>query len=385
MKFLPLVWSNLKRKKIRTLFTLGAVVVAFILFAYLGAVGNAFTAGIDATVADRLLVIHKVTLILPLPISYYDRIAAVPGVEQVSYANWFGGIYQDPKNFFGQMAVDDNFLEMYPEYVLPEEQKKAWMADRAGAIVGRVTAKRFGFKVGDKLPIQGTFYRKLNGPNSWEFNISGIYDGAEKETDTTGMYFHYDYLNQAVANGNLGLVGWYALRVEDPSRNEEIASKIDALFANSPAETKTEPEKALAQGFANQVGNVGQIVSAVLTAVFFTLLVVAGNTMAQSVRERTSELAILKTVGFSHRQVLALVLAESTILALVGGGIGLLLGWLAVTFGGDPSRGYLPVFFVPPRFVVLGLAFMILVGLATGLLPAARAMRLRIVDALRRV
>jgi putative ABC transport system permease protein len=386
MKYFPLVWSNLKRKKLRSAFTLLSIAVAFILFGYLAAIRIAFNAGVEVSGADRLLVVHKVSIIQPLPISYRERIAAVDGVEAVTHLNWFGGIYQDPKNFFGQMAVDpETFLELYPEYLLPEEQKRAWLADKAGAIVGRVTAERFGWKVGDKIPIQATIYRKADGSSAWEFNLAGIYDGAEKATDTSSFYFHYDYLNEGAGGGNLGFVGWYGIRIADPARAEQVAARIDGLFANSPAETKTQTEKALAQSFANQVGNIGQMITFILAAVFFTILLVAGNTMAQSVRERTAELAVLKTLGFSHGKVLGLVLVESCLLAALGGVLGLGVAWTLITVLGDPTNGSLPVFYFPDRDVALGVALTLLLGLVTGLLPAVQAMRLRIVDALRRV
>lgn len=384
MKYLPLVWSNLKRKKVRTLFTLLSILVAFLLFGYLAAIRMAFSMGVDVTGADRLLVVHKVSIIQTLPISYSDRIAAIEGVEAVSHANWFGGIYQDPKNFFGQMAVDpQTYLDLYPELVMPEEQKKAWLADRTGAIVGKVTADRFGWKVGDKIPIMATIYRRKDGSRNWEFNLSGIYTGKEKGTDTSNFFFRYDYLKEA-AQADIGFVGWYIIRIADPAKAQEIADKIDALFANSPAETKTQTEKAFAQSFANQVGDIGQIITFVLSAVFLTILLVAGNTMAQSVRERTSELAVLKTLGFTHGQVLGMVLVESCLIALLGGLAGLGLAWLIIQQG-DPTGGALPVFFFPGRDVALGVALAVVLGLATGLFPAVQAMRLRIVEALRRV
>lgn len=384
MKFLPLVWSNLKRKKVRTFFTLLSILVAFVLFGYLAAIRKAFSMGVDVVGVDRLLVVHKVSIIQPLPISYRERIAAMPGIEAVSFQNWFGGIYQDPKNFFGQMAVEtDTFLDLYPEFVLPEEQKKAWLADRTGAIVGRVTAERFGWKVGDRIPIQGTIYRRKDGSRAWEFNLSGIYEGEKKGTDTSNFFFHYDYLKEAAA-GDVGWVGWYIIRIADPARSGEVAERIDTLFANSPAETKTQTEKAFAQSFANQIGDIGRIITAVLSAVFFTILLVAGNTMAQSVRERTGELAVLKTLGFTRGQVLAMVLLEACVISVLGGLLGLGLAWLAIQ-AGDPTNGALPVFYLPGRDLTLGIVLTVVLGLVTGFLPATQAMRLRIVDALRRV
>ena len=385
MKYLPLIWSNLKRKKVRTLFTILSVLVSFLLFGILGAVDAAFNMGVDVSGADRLLTIHKVSLIQPLPFTYGDRIKAVEGVKAVTFASWFGGIYQDPKNFFGQMAVDHaTFLDLYPEYILPEEQKKAWLADRSGAIIGRSLADRFGFKVGDRIPIQATIYRKPDGSPLWEFTVSGIYEGAEQGTDTSNLYFRYDYLNEGMG-GRLGIVGWYILKIADPARAAEVGSRVDTLFANSQAETKTQTEKAFAQSFADQVGNVGAIVRWVLTAVFFIMLMVTGNTMAQAVRERTNELAVLKTLGFSRPLVLGLVLAESCAIAVLGGGLGLLLAVGVIPVLGNALKAFLPVFFLPPEDLVLGVVLILVFGLAAGSIPAAQAMRLRIVEALRRV
>ncbi len=386
MKYLPLIWSNLKRKKARTIFTVLSVFVSFVLFGALLAIDNAFTSGVDVAGADRLLTIHKVSLIQPLPATYGPRIKAMPGVEAVTFANWFGGIYQDPKNFFAQMAVDkDTFLDLYPEYILPEAQKKAWLSDRAGAIIGRQLADRFGFKVGDRIPIQATIYRKPGGSSLWDFNVSGIYEGAEKGTDTSGMYFRYDYLNEGMG-GRLGFVGWYVIRIADPAQAASLSSRIDGLFANSPAETKTNTEKAFAQSFANQVGNIAAIVRWVLTAVFLIMLVVTGNTMAQAVRERTNELAVLKTLGFSSGLVLMLVLAESLAIALLGGGLGLLLAvGVIIPMLGKALSSFLPVFFLPTNALLAGVALILFFGTLAGLLPATQAMRLRIVEALRRV
>lgn len=383
MRFLPLIWSSLRRKKFRTIFTLLSILVAFVLFGYLAAINMAFRLGVDVTGADRLVLTHKVSLILPLPFSYLARIQAIPGVVDVAHATWFGGIYQEPSNFFPQMAVEpESYLRLYPEFLLSEEERRAWFANRTGAIAGRSTAERFGWKVGDRIPLQATIWRKKDGSRTWEFTLEGIYDGAEKGTDTTQFLFHYDYLDEARAFGE-GLVGWYIIRIDDPHRAAEIAERIDNTFANSPYETKTSTEKAFVQAFAKQIGDIGTIIAAILSAVFFTILLVAGNTMAQSVRERTSELAVLKTLGYSSRLVLTLVLAESFVLAGVGGGLGLGLAWWLIQQG-DPTGGGLPVFYFPLRDLLLGIGFIGALGLAAGILPGVQAMRLRIVDALRR-
>ncbi len=382
MKFLPLVWRSLLRRKVRTLFTTLSIIVAFVLFGALMALRGAFTLGIELAGADRLVMIQKVSFIQPLPRSHQGRIAAAEGVEAVTHSSWFGGIYQDPKNFFAQIAVEpEPLLQMYPEYVLPDDQKRAWFANRTGAIVGRALADRFGWKVGDRIPLQPTIWRKADG-SAWEFTIDGIYDAGARGTDLTQMFFHYDYLNEAREFGQ-DLVGWYVVRVSNPDEADQVAQRLDALFANSPSETKTSTEKAFVQAFASQIGDIGSILIAVLVAVLFTILVVVGNTMAQSIRERTSELAVLKTLGFTDGRLLGLVLLESCMLAVLGGGIGLTLAWL-ITLGGDPTGGFLPAFYLPTRDLVLGVVLVFALGLAAGLLPAWQASRLRIVDALRR-
>lgn len=386
MKYLHLLFSNLGRHKTRTAFTLLSIAIAFLLFAFLAAVKVAFRAGVDTAGADRLFTTHKTSIIQPLPYAYREQIAQVPGVVAVTHSSWFGGIYQDPnKGFQGvfQSPVDpESYLAMYPEFEVAPDQRAAWIGDREGVLIGRKTADRYGWKVGDRIPVQGTIWRKKDGSALWEFNVRGIYEG-KKGVDTTQFLFHYNYFDEARQFGQ-GIVGWYVVRIADPSQVAELIKRIDALFENSPSETKTMTEKALAQSFADQIGDIGTIIQLILAAVFFTLLLVAGNTMAQSVRERTAELAVLKTVGFSDGRVLALVLAESVLLAVIGGTIGLGLGALMVGQG-DPTGGLLPVFFFPERDVVIGIVMVLLLGVVTGILPAMQAMRLRITDALRRV
>jgi putative ABC transport system permease protein len=377
-----LVWANLMRRKVRTAFTLLAIVVAFFLFGLVAAFKTALGAGIEVAGADRLVMRHKVSIIQPLPIAYGNRLASIPGVAAVAHANWFGGIYQEPKNFFPQLAIDPGFLDLYPEFLIPDDQRAAWMADRAGAIVGRGTAEKYGFEIGDVIPIQGTFNVRKDGANTWEFNVRGIYDGAEKGVDNTQLLFHYEYLDEARAYGE-GLVGWYVIRVADPDHAVQLADTIDRTFANSAYETKTATEKEFVQSFADQIGDIGAIATLVAGIVFFTILLVTGSTMAQAVRERTGELAVLKTLGFRDGRVLGLVLAESLALTVVGGAIGLGLAWLMIQ-GGDPTGGLLPVFYLPGEELAKGAAWVLALGLAAGILPAMRAMRLRIVDALRR-
>lgn len=382
MKYLHLVRKNLGRKKLRTLFTVLSILVAFVLFALLAALRVAFEGGVELAGADRLITIHKVSLIQPLPESYEADVEALDGVAAAAHATWFGGVYQDPKNFFGQMAVDpEEWLDMYPEYVLAPEERTAWLGDRTGAIAGRGLADRFGWEVGDRVPLQATIWTKKDGGRTWDFVLSGIYEGAEEGTDTTQMFFRHDYFDEARAFGS-GTVGWYVVRVADPQQAGAIAERVDALFQNSPAETKTATEKAFVQAFANQIGDVGSIVTAILAAVFFTMLLVAGNTMAQAVRERTGELAVLKTIGFTDGKVLALVLAEALAISLLGGGLGLLLG--AGIVSGMNVGEFLPAFYLRGVDLAVGVALVVLVGVAAGILPALQARRLEVVHALRR-
>lgn len=382
MKFLTLVLPNFKRHKTRTLLTILCVIVAFILFAYLGAIRNAFSFGVSVAGADRLIVRHKVSLIQLLPQSYEAEIERIEGVSDATHATWFGAIYKDPKNFFGQMPVKpEEFMRMYPEFKLPPEQMQAWLKTRTGAIVGRTTADRFGWKVGDKIPLMATYWRAKQGDQLWTFDLVGIYEGSP-ETDTSNFFFRHDYFDE-MRRGGQGQVGWYYIRVADPKNAEDVARRVDAAFENSPAETKTETEKAFVKGFAEQAGNIGAIVIFILGAVFFTILLVAGNTMAQSVRERMSELGVLKAIGFTDTQVLILVLTEALLIAVIGGGIGLTLGYMAV-HAGDPTGGALPVFIVPTRDLILGVVYVILLGVVSGVLPAWYALRLNPVEALRR-
>ena len=382
MRYVPLIWSSLFRRKVRTLFTLLSIVIAFVLFNYLSAVRVAFSLGVDVAGNDRLMLIHKVSFIQLLPESYQDRILAVDGVQAVTHATWFGGVYQDPGNFFGQFAVEpEGYLSMYPEFLLPDDAKARWYRNRTGAVVGRVLADRFDWEVGDRIPLQSTIWRMPSG-DTWEFTIDGIYDGAEQGTDTSQFLFHYDYLAEANSLGR-GFVGWYMIRIADPSRAGEIGNTVDTRFANSPYETKTSTELAFVQAFASQIGDIGTMMTAIMIAVLFTLLLVTANTMGQSVRERTNELAVLKTLGFSDLGVLSLVLVESLLLAVVGGAIGLGLSWVIIQQG-DPTGGFLPAFFVPPRDLLIGVGLTLFLGVASGILPGVQAVRLRIVDGLRR-
>ena len=384
MKYLILIASNLKRHKLRTLLTILTVFIAFLLFGYLSAIAKAFDTGVTLAGQERLIVRHKVSIIQLLPVSYQGRIARIPGVEAVTHQTWFGGYYQDPSKFFPKMpVVPEQFLDLFPEYQLDAESQRRWLATRTGAIIGEKLAKRYELKVGDRVPILPDIWHRKDGSPQWEFDIVGIYTGTEKNTDTTQMFFHYDFFDEARDEGAQGQIGWYTVRIANPDQAAEVAAAIDAEFANSPYETKSEAEGAFVAGFAKQIGNIGAIMVAILSAVFFTILLVAGNTMAQTVRERTEEIGVLKALGFSSTLVLVLVLAESCLIAGLGGfaGLGLAYGLIAA---GVPSISALPVFYFPPQQLLLGIVLVFLLGLLTGAIPAIQAMRLQIAVALRR-
>ena len=381
MKYFHLVWAGLFRKKVRTVLTLLSVVVAFLLFGLLQSVNEAFSAGAEQARADRLITNSRYSIIEMLPISYLPQIESVPGVKEVAFASWFGGSYQDRPAQFGVFPVEpERYLRAVPEIVLPPAQLERWSATRDGAIVGRSLAERYGWQVGDRVTLVADIWPQRDGSNEWNFEIAGIYTSPEAEQNEGALLFQWVFFDEARQFAR-GTVGWFIVQVEDPDLAESVAQSIDALFANSSNETKTQTEKAFAQGFARQFGDVGLIVTSILGAVFFTILVLTGNTMAQAVRERIPELAILKTVGFSDRAVLGLVLAEALALILLGGLLGLALaagalGALSAVLAGFGVQG------ISTSVVSLGLLVMLALGLVVGLPPALRAMRLRVIDAL---
>jgi putative ABC transport system permease protein len=321
-----------------------------------------------------------VSVVQPLPISYLQRIKAVPGVGLVTHSTWFGGHYQNERGIIVTYPVPpESYLAMYPEFLLPAAQKQRWLHDRVGAIVGRGLADSHGWKVGDRIPLRSDIYARSDGSYNWEFVIDGIYDNKDPSGDVNSFLFNYDYLDESRSDGK-GTAGWYIVRVADASQSARVAAAIDALFANSAAETKTDSEKAFVQGFAKQTGDIGAIVMVIGIAVFFTMLLVSANTMAQSVRERTGEVAVLKTLGFTDAAVLALVIAEALLLTVVGGAVGIAGAMLVVGHLGHSLSEYLSAFLLTPQALLLGVALMVALGVVAGALPALRAARLRIVD-----
>lgn len=381
MKYLVLVWRNLLRRKTRTLMTLGAIFVSFALFGVLMVVRTAFGLGVEFAGANRLWITNKISIIQFMPISYVQDVLATPGVTNAVACTWFGGSYQDKPNQFAVFATDlDQYFKLYPEFKVPPDQLKAALADRQGIIVGRKTANTYGWKIGDRIPIKADIWMPTSG-NVWEFNLDGIYDG-DKTVDTTQFLFRYEYFDENRRNGK-GNISWIVVGVNDPANAATLANTIDSKFANSASETKTAPENAVIADFAKQTGDIGSMLTAILVVVFFTILLVVGSTMAQSVRERTSELAVLKTLGFSNGLILALVLAESMFLAVLAGAAGLFLIAFLVNFGTFNSP-MLPLMILTRGSLITGIVLFLLLGLAAGAPPALGAMRLRIVDALRR-
>jgi len=382
MKYLHLIWAALFRSKTRTSLTLLSVVTAFLLFGMLDSVRVAFNAGTNVAGYDRLIVASRLSITQMLPYSLTQQVEATPGVKQAVYAAWFGGYYRDPKDFFPNFAVGPGFFDLYPEYDIPPAQVKAFADTRDGAVVGEALAKQNGWKIGDTIPLQATIF-PTKGGNAWTFKLVGIFKvkdqkrrGEEKQLVFNWKYF--DEANDFVKSR----VGWYIVKLDDPSKGTQVARAIDAISENSDHETKTQTEQAFNQAFVKQFADIGLIVTAIMAAVFFTLLLLTGNTMAQAVRERIPELAVLKTIGFSNRSVLWLVLAESMLLVVLGGLIGLGIAGILIAGVSAASGGMIQLDTVPAETWVMGLGLMLAIGLVVGLLPALRAMRLNIVDAL---
>lgn len=383
MKFSRLILANLFRKKVRLLLTIGSFAVALFLFAFLGVVNDAFSRGADVAGADRLVIINRTSIINTLPLSYRDEILRISGVKCITHDNWFGGVYQDPKNFFPQFVIDpENQRQVFPELIVSDDQWNTFLKDREGAIAGAATMRRFGWKIGDRVPIKTTLYGLQD--KTFEFNIDGVYHGAKPEDDETQFWIQWDYFKESVPDSLKGQIGWYTLRVNTPDDSVRIAKTIDQMYINSPDETKTETESAFAQGWVKQFGNIKFLIVTIGSVVFFTLLLVTGNTMAISVRERTGELAVLKAIGFSDRAVLGFVLGESMVIAMAGC-VGILVAIGAIPVLGRATAGMLPALLVTPKTIAFGVIAALIVGFASAILPGIGAMRLRVVDALRRV
>ncbi len=386
MKDLYLIYKNLTRNKLRLFLTCFAIFIAFFLYGLLGALKGAFDAGIELSADDRLIVVNKINFTQPLPLAYFNKVKAIEGVKDVSHANWFGAYFQDQRRPMVGMAVDpETYLQVYSELQLDEASLQRWFNDRQGMIVGEAMATTYGWKVGDRVPISSNIFSQADGSHTWDMVVSGIFTAEDKQLDTNYLLFHYKYFIETQTFGS-DWIGWMVLTTDDPALNEQVAKAIDALFANSSSETETSTEKAFNKAFIEQIGSIGFILTSVVMAAFFTILLIVGNAMFLAIRERTREIAVMKTLGFTATRVFRLVLSESILLSLLGGLSGILVAYytLEAVTSIPQIRSILPNLLLSKEIFLQALAYMLGLGLITGFVPAFRAMRLNTVQALTR-
>jgi len=383
VKDVYLILKNLTRKPLRLFLTVFATFIAFMIFGTLTAFQQAFDAGVDLAADDRLVVVNKINFTQSLPIAYVNRVRAVEDVEAVTHLNWFGGYYQDPRSQFAMFAVDaENFLTVYDELLISDAERTAWIGNRQGLIAGKSIAENFGWQVGERIPINSNIFSQRDGRTDWDFDVVAIFEGADPQTDTNSVYFHYQYFNETQSFGG-DWIGFMGVRTSAPERNEAVIQAIDELFVNSPAETETVPEKAFNKAFIEQIGNLSLILTSVVLAAFFVILVIVGNSMILSIRERTSEIGVMKTLGFTSGRIFRMVLVESLLLAFIGGVLGVLASGAMVTLI-NQAPIQLPTLILGSSVWSQALAFMIGLGLVTGIVPATNALRLNIITALSR-
>jgi putative ABC transport system permease protein len=382
MKVIKLVFKNALRHKLRTGLTIIGLMIAVIAFGVLRTVVDVWNESIEATAANRLITRQAVSFIFPLPYSYRDQIAKIAGVETVSYANWFQGVYRDKNNFFARMAVDpETFFEAYPEFLVDPQEFETFKRERNSCFVGADIAKQYGFKIGDVIPIEGDIY-----PGKWEFVVRGIYKPREKSTDATQMVFHWIYLDERMKQEmprRAGMVGWYIVKIKDPNKAAVISEQIDALFKNSPSATKTETERAFTQNFISGMNSILKAMNLLSFIIIGVIMLVLGNTMIMSARERTREYAVLKTLGFSANHLAVIIFGESFLIAAVGAGLGILVTYPIVFGIATILKGFLPFFYVTTSTLVLASAAALFVGMAASIFPVQRALSMKIVDGLR--
>jgi putative ABC transport system permease protein len=385
MNDLVLVRKNLFRKKLRAWLMIISILVAFLIFGMLASFYRAFTAGEDAAAADRLVVVNKINFTQPLPIAYFNRLKATEGVRQVAHLNWFGGYYQEPKNFLIVFAVEpQSWMDVYSnDLEFTPEMRQGFLRERTGTLVGEAMAKKWGWKVGDRVPIASNIFSQRNGARVWDMNIVGIFKAKTPQMDTNFMVFHYGYFDETRSFGK-DQIGWMVLQTTSSSLNDKVAKAIDASFANSPYETATDTEKAFNKAFVAQIGNIALIMTLVVGAAFITILMIVGNTMALTIRERTREIGVLKTLGFSGGRILRMVLGESVLLAMLGGIPGLALAALFAFLLRENMSNFVPGFAMTPGIALAGTAMILALGVITGIIPALNAMRLKIAAALGR-
>jgi putative ABC transport system permease protein len=382
---LSLIRKNLFRRKLRAILMIVSILIAFAIFGVLASFERAFNAGQDRATADRLVVVNKINFTQPLPISYYNRVAAIDGVAGVTHLNWFGGYYQEPRNFLIALAVEpESYMKLRDsDFVFSEEARSAFIRERTGVLIGERMLEKWGWKVGDHIPISSNIYSRKNGSHTWDFTIVGSFASRTPQSDTNLMLLGYDYFDETRSFGK-DQIGWLALRTTSVAVNDRVTKTIDDMFANSPYETATDSEKAFNKAFAAQLGNIALIVGLVVGAAFVTILMIVGNTMVMTVRERTREIGVLKTLGFSGGRILRMVLGESILLALLGGLPGLGIAFVLIANMKDSLMSFVPTLSLAPDIAAAAVGLMVVLGILTGLVPALNAMRLNIVTALGR-
>ncbi|MFQ5347883.1 MAG: ABC transporter permease [Rhodothalassiaceae bacterium] len=374
-----LIWKNAWRRRLRTILTIVSIVIAFLIFGVIRTFDQALNAGVELAAADRLVVTNKINFTVSLPFAVVNKVAAIDGVKRVSYATWFGAYWQDERNVFAALAVDpESYLATYPELVVSPEARERFLKDRTGALVGAKLAQRFGWKPGDRIPLPSGIWSQKNGSRVWEVTIDGIFTASNEKADTNYMLLHYKYLDEARSFGG-GRVGLLIVTTDSHELNDRVAKAIDDMFANTDHQTRSQTEQAFSASFIKQIGNIGLIVTSVVGAAFFTILIITGTTMSLAIRERIGEIAVLKTIGFTGRKVFALILGESFLLALLGGIPGLILSWLMVNGLKAAAGAFLPAMVFEGETAALGIALLAALGLVTGLIPALQAQRLPIV------
>ena len=385
MNDLTLIRKNLFRKKLRAGLMIVSILVAFAIFGVLASFERALNAGQEIAAADRLVVVNRINFTQPLPIAYYNRVRAVDGVREVTHANWFGGYYQDPKNLLVALAVEpQSYMDLFAgELDIAPEARQAFVRERTAAVVGDAMARKWGWKVGDHVPISSNIFSQKNGARSWDFTIVGLATAKKPQIDTNFMIFQYEYFDET-RSFSKDMIGWMVLRTASSEVNDRVVKTIDQMFANSSYETSTDTEKAFNKAFVAQFGNIALIVELVVGAAFVTILMIVGNTMMMSVRERTREIGVLKTLGFTGGRILSLVLGESMLLAMIGGILGLGLAAFFILFVRDSVSNVVPKLTISLPLILTGIALMLGLGVVTGLVPALNAMRLKIAAALGR-
>lgn len=383
MSDLYLVFKNLTRKPLRLFLTLLATFIAFLIFGTITAFQVALESGVELSADDRLVAVNKINFTQPLPISYVNRVKAIEGVAGVVHMNWFGGYYQEPRQQVLTFAVDqESFLDVYDEVIVTPEEAATWKSTRQGIIVGESIAEIHGWKKGDRIPLSSNIFSQDDGSSTWEFDVIAVYKGADTQTDTNSVYIHYKYFNETQSFGG-NFIGWMGIRTQSPDLNEQVIKAIDDQFTNTPFETETVPEKVFNQAFIAQAGNIALILGSIVAAAFFIILVIVGNSMVLAIRERTSEIGVLKTLGFKSERIFAMVLGESMLLAIIGGGLGILVSTLII-FMINSIPTPLPTMVMDDRVLIQAVLYIVGLGLITGIIPAINALRLNIITALSR-